>query len=164
MTSFKSGDDMLQILVKGVFVVLGLLVIAAFGMLLKMAADSRRMNVVLGVQNENLRPCPNSPNCVCSDMPLEDSHYIAPIADPDGSRWAMLIEKVNTMEGAELVHSETNYARFTFRTTLMGFMDDVEFHYRPAEGFIAVRSASRVGYSDWNANSKRINAVRSLLE
>jgi len=155
---------MLQILMKGLAVVVGLLVITATGMLIKMAADSRRMNVVVGIDNNVLRPCPGSPNCVCSDIPPDDTHYIVPIPDPDGSRWTSLVTRVSTMKGAELVFSNGDYAHFTFRTPLLGFIDDVEFHYRPAERSIAVRSASRVGYSDWNANSQRINAIRLMLE
>lgn len=155
---------MLQILMKGLAVVVGLLVLTATGMLMKMAADSRRMNAVVGIDNNALRPCPGSPNCVCSDVPTDDTHYIAPILDPDGTRWASLVSRVSTMKGAELVSSDGGYAHFTFRSPMLGFIDDVEFHYRPAEQSIAVRSASRVGYSDWNANSKRIDAVRLLLE
>lgn len=148
----------------GLLAFLVLLVIAGAGLFFKLAADSRNMTVELGLQEGRLMACPSSPNCVSSDEDALDSHYIAPIADPDGSRWDALVETVSRMDGAELVSLEGAYARFTFVTSLIGFMDDVEFHQRPEQGEIAVRSASRVGQGDLNANRKRIEAIRSELE
>ena len=45
----------------------------------------------------------------------------------------------------------------------MGFVDDVEFLKAEDEGLIHVRSASRVGRSDMNANRTRIEEIRSQL-
>ena len=146
-----------------ILAILILLLAAMIGMFVKLAADSRAMNVPSGLVDGNLRQCPPSPNCVSSEVAEDDSHYIAPIADADGSRWATLVASVSAMDGTELVTEEDNYAHFTFRTPMMGFVDDVEFHNRPAQQQIAVRSASRVGYSDWNANRKRIDAIRAAL-
>ena len=147
----------------GVLVILALLLAAMIGMFIKLAADSRAMKVPSGLVNGSLRQCPPSPNCVSSDVPPDDSHYIAPIADADGSRWATLVASVNAMDGTTLLTAEDDYAHFTFSTPMMGFVDDVEFHNRPGDLQIAVRSASRVGYSDWNANRRRIDAIRDVL-
>ncbi len=141
-----------------------LLTIGGVGLFFKLGADSRNMTVALGLQNGKLMPCPSSPNCVSSDEDALDSHYIAPIADFDGSRWSTLVETVSRMDGATLVSSDSTYARFTFVTSLIGFMDDVEFHHQPAQGEIAVRSASRVGQGDLNTNRNRIEAIRKELE
>ena len=35
---------------------------------------------------QGLSPCPNSPNCVCSDEPIESKQYIAPIASANAER------------------------------------------------------------------------------
>ncbi len=148
----------------GLVTLLVVLVIVGVGLFLKLGADSRKMTVELGLQDGRLTACPTSPNCVSSDEDALDSHYIAPIADPDGSRWNALVETVSDMDGAELVSSEGAYARFTFVTPLIGFMDDVEFHQRPEQGEIAVRSSSRVGRGDMNANRKRVEAIRSELK
>jgi uncharacterized protein (DUF1499 family) len=148
----------------GLLILVVLLVLAGTGLFYKLAADSRNMTVELGLQEGRLMPCLSSPNCVSSDEDPLDSHYIAPIADPDGSRWNALVDTIGRMEGAMLVSSESAYARFTFVTPLMGFMDDVEFHQRPEQGEIAVRSASRVGQGDLNANRNRVEAIRNALE
>lgn len=150
-------------ILKGIILIVGVLLIAAVVMFLKLAADSRKMTVTDGLENDQLRSCPASPNCVSSDMPVSDSHYVIPIADPGGTVWASLKDKISAMDGVELVHEDSNYLHFTFRSAVLGFIDDVEFYNRPANQEIAVRSASRVGYSDWNANSKRINRIRETL-
>jgi uncharacterized protein (DUF1499 family) len=141
-----------------------MLAILVFLLSLKLAADSRNMNVELSYQNGRLISCPSSPNCVSSDESIENSHYIEPFNDPGGFRWNGLVESVSSMSGATLVEKNSVYARFTFLTPLIGFMDDVEFHHRPERGEIAVRSASRVGYSDFNANRERIEVIRNVFE
>ena len=154
---------MLKMLLKIILVLLVLLVAGFAGMLVKLAADSRAMNVPSGLVDGRLRQCPPSPNCVTSETTADDSHYIAPIADADGSRWARLVDRISAVDGTELVTAEDDYAHFTFRTPVLGFIDDVEFHNRPEQQVIAVRSASRVGYGDMNTNRKRIDAIRALF-
>jgi uncharacterized protein (DUF1499 family) len=39
----------------------------------------------------------------------------------------------------------------------------VEFWLDPAAGVVQVRSASRLGYGDWGANRKRVEALRQRL-
>ena len=140
-------------------------VVAALVLLLvALAAQSRSMSVTLGITDGRLRACPATPNCVSSDAPEGDSHHIAPIADPTGEKWATLVATVSAMTGASLVDFDESYAHFTFTSNIIRFVDDVEFHYRPDVGEIAIRSASRVGRGDWNANRNRAEAVRALLE
>jgi uncharacterized protein (DUF1499 family) len=58
---------------------------------------------------------------------------------------------------------ETEYVRAEARTRLFRFVDDVEFHFRPEVGQIAMRSASRIGYSDLGENRRRLEEVRRVL-
>jgi uncharacterized protein (DUF1499 family) len=147
----------------GLLGLLGLLILAAAVALVKLAADSRAANVDAGLVRGRLADCPASPNCVSSDAAPDDSHHVAPIADPDGAVWQRLIGTVAAMDGATLVASDDRYAYFTFTTKLLRFVDDVEFHYRPDRGEIAVRSASRVGHGDLGANRRRVEQIRSRL-
>jgi uncharacterized protein (DUF1499 family) len=55
---------------------------------------------------------------------------------------------------------EPTYLRATFRSRLFGYEDDVEFRLDIAAGVVHVRSASRVGHSDFGANRKRVEALR----
>lgn len=104
-----------------------------------------------------------TPNCVSSQAPATDSHYIAPIELVDDYGWEALETLLSNMKGAVQVKREENYAYYTFQTPLLGFVDDVEFLKIDDEGVIHVRSASRVGRGDMNANRNRIEEIRSLL-
>ena len=63
--------------------------------------------------------------------------------------------------GAVVVSAQDKYIRSEFTSSLIGFVDDVEF-YIEASG-IQVRSASRLGHSDFGANRKRIESIRLAL-
>jgi uncharacterized protein (DUF1499 family) len=153
----------LKIFLKGFLLLLLLLALVFTGFLYQQAFSSRSMTIASGHENGRLLPCPESPNCVSSQISPDESHFIEPFEDADGSKWISLSASVNAMDGTELVRQAGNYAYFTFRTPLMGFVDDVEFYYTPESAVIHVRSASRVGYSDGDTNRNRIEAVRSAL-
>ena len=148
----------------GILVFLVLLAVVFTLMLFRLGAVSRSMDVSLGHDFGQLRSCPDSPNCVSSQAAPADSHYINAIADVDGSKWARLQIVLNGMDGASEVSFEDEYAYYTFQTKLMGFVDDVEFFYASDQAIIHVRSASRVGQSDLNANRKRVEMIRAALQ
>ena len=147
----------------GILIFLLLLAVVFTLMLFRLGAVSRSMDVSLGHDNGQLLACPDSPNCVSSQAELVDSHYINALEDLDGSKWARLGMVLNGMDGASQMGSEGNYTYYTFQTKLMGFVDDVEFFYAPDQSVIHVRSASRVGQSDMNANRKRVEMIRAAL-
>ena len=64
---------------------------------------------------------------------------------------------------ANIVDAGKNYLYAEFTSTIMGYVDDVEFLYDAASSVTHVRSASRLGYSDMGANRKRIEAIRNAL-
>ena len=45
----------------------------------------------------------------------------------------------------------------------MGFVDDVEFVVDPERSVIDVRSASRLGHSDFGVNRKRVETLRAAF-
>lgn len=112
-----------------------------------------------------LAPCPASPNCVSSDAPPSDGHYIAPlrVAGDPASTWQALIEHLQRLPRYTIVERRDDYLRAEARTRLLRFVDDVEFHLRADRGEIAMRSASRIGYSDLGANRRRLEAMREAV-
>ena len=123
-----------------------------------------RMPENLGVQDARLIACPDSPNCV-SSFETDEIHSIAAIAI-DGeaaAAWGALVEVVSGTERVEVIREEDGYLYAVYTTKLMRYRDDVEFMLDAGQGVIAVRSASRVGYGDMDANRNRIEAVRSAL-
>ena len=111
-----------------------------------------------------LEPCPDSPNCVCSEDARE-SHTIDPLSyeGDDAAAWSKLQSVLKNLGGKE-VRAGDEYLWFEFRTKLVGFVDDVECRLNPDKKQIEIRSASRVGYSDLGANRKRVNAIRKAFQ
>ena len=118
----------------------------------------------LGVRDGRLAPCPASPNCVSSQATDAD-HRVAPIAYTGDAAAALvrLAHMIAGQPGATIVAQHDGYIYATFQTPLMGFVDDVEFLVDPAQRVIQVRSASRLGTSDFGVNRKRIEALRAAL-
>ena len=125
-------------------------------------AGSRPKN--LGVEDQRLRPCPESPNCVSSDD--EDrTHAIAPfeLSGEPSDIWPRICEQLASAKDAKIVTQADDYLHIEFQSKVFGFVDDLELHLRPEKGLVAVRSASRLGYSDLGANRKRVEALRTVL-
>jgi uncharacterized protein (DUF1499 family) len=120
----------------------------------------------LGVRDGRFAPCRPTPNCVCSQAdPGDARHYVAPLAFAGGAREAMTAVRraIAGMPGATLVREEPNYLYAEFRSRLLGFVDDVEFTCDEAARAIHVRSASRLGRSDFGVNRARVEAIRARL-
>ena len=112
----------------------------------------------IGVRDGRLIACPESPNCVSSYESSEE-HAIAALDGNLNQVQQILV----AMDGANIVEQSNNYLYAEFTSSLMGFVDDVEFLYDATSNTTQVRSASRVGYSDMGANRSRIEAIRMQL-
>ena len=117
-----------------------------------------------GLIDGKLADCPSSPNCVCSDA-SDAGHRIDAflLAASPQAAWGAVRDVVVVMPRVQVVASTDTYLHAECRTWLMGFVDDLELHLRPDEGILAVRSASRTGYSDLGVNRRRIEDLRSAL-
>lgn len=123
-----------------------------------MFAGKRPTN--LGVKAGKLAPCPNTPNCVSSHS--EDrEHKIEPLPYTSLDNIKKVIE---SMERTTIMEESENYLYVEFKSRLMGFVDDVEFHKDDINQVIHVRSASRLGKSDLGVNRKRVEAIREKLQ
>lgn len=125
----------------------------------------------LGVQGGKLKRPSATPNSVTSqadlwpDHPMAANARIAPLAlVGDGPATLARIKSIiATTPGAQLVTEKPDYLYATFSTRLMKYTDDVEFWLDPKAGAVQVRSASRLGRRDFDANRSRIEAIRSQL-
>jgi uncharacterized protein (DUF1499 family) len=117
----------------------------------------------LGVRDGKLKPCPNKPNCVCSQAIGDAGHFVEPLRfEGEAARaWQALHSAIAGMERVQIVNDEAQYLYAEFTTRLMGYVDDAEFFLDAPNRLIHVRSASRLGHSDFNVNRQRIEAVRS---
>ena len=121
-----------------------------------------------GLYQGQFQPCPKKPNCVSSMVSKDDLvHFIEPIKYAPLSQAVArerLIKVLESQERTAFVSESETYLHLTFKTPLMRFTDDIEFYLPPDEPLIHVRSASRIGYSDWGTNRKRLEAIRSAFK
>ncbi len=117
-----------------------------------------------GLVEGELVACPDSPNCVSSDA-LDEKHQIAPLmfSIPAAEAWQLLKVQLATLPRTVVVTDQPGYLHVECRSAVFGFVDDLEFQLRAAQGHIAVRSAARSGYYDFGANRRRVEALRSAL-
>ena len=118
----------------------------------------------LGLHNQRLAPCPDTPNCVCSQYDSE-KHAIAPFVY-EGERQAAY-DKLLAILGAgkrvRIISKQDNYIHAEFTSLVFRFVDDVEFYFPTDQTIVHVRSASRIGHSDFGVNRKRVEHLRELF-
>lgn len=117
----------------------------------------------LGIHNGRLTDCPGRPNCVSSQASGQES-IVAPFQYQGGRQMAFkrLKKAAASLKRTKIVTETDNYLHIECKSAIMGFVDDLEFYF-PKEKIIHVRSASRLGYSDFNVNRKRIERLRKLF-
>ena len=120
--------------------------------------ESQNNTPLLGHVEGKLTPCPDKPNCVSSFA--EDNHKIDPLKGTQ--KVTELKNAILSLGGAKLEQEEDNYLRFSFKSKIFKFVDDLEFY--KTDSIWHVRSASRVGHSDMDANRKRVEKIRKLLQ
>ena len=116
----------------------------------------------LGIAEGELKACPDSPNCV-SSRSADEEHGIDPLALESSPTEAIAELKVIilAMDRATIITETDDYLHAEFKSSLFGFVDDVEFQIDAANKIIHVRSAARFGYSDLGVNRERIEAIRA---
>jgi uncharacterized protein (DUF1499 family) len=127
---------------------------------------SNKLPEGLGITDGELMSCPSSPNCVSTQASPEDlEHYAEPIVyTGDRMKTQLSIESFMLGKGnAHLVSSTLGYVHFEVKSPLVGYIDDVEFYLPAADSVVHVRSASRVGYSDFGVNRERVRQIKDLL-
>jgi len=116
----------------------------------------------LGVIGGRLAPCGRTPNCVSSQAdPADKEHYIAPIPF-QGDAIAAVRKAVESMPRARIISADSHYLYAEFRSALLRYVDDVEFHYDGS--VIHVRSASRLGRRDFGVNRARVEELRKRIK
>ena len=139
------------------------LVLLGFIVLIVMAIMSQKVPKTLGLKDGKLAPCPESPNCVCSEQvqSSDKKHFIQPI-QADKALWAKF-KTIIQEQGAEIITDDGNYVHATFSTPVFHYVDDVELRFDEAAGLIHVRSASRMGRSDFGVNRARVEKLKQAL-
>ncbi len=141
--------------------------IITIGFLLRLAGyavDSKKFSPA-GMVDGSLAKCPNSPNCISSELHEDDKHSVRAITLSSNLKknpWPLVKEIVEIM-GGFIVVEEKDYLAANFRSKTFKFVDDFELRWDELAGVLHVRSASRVGYSDLGENKRRIAEFKSRL-
>lgn len=111
-----------------------------------------------------IRTCPDSPNCV-SSLTESKKHFMPPwIFNGELSAVKETVkEKLLSLKRVKLISETENSLHFVFTSFLMRYKDDVWFYFDAEESKVHFKSASRVGYSDLGANSKRMKGLKKLI-
>ncbi len=152
---------LLVLLLLAVVVSLG----AQFGLL------SGRMPGDLGTRDGRLKPPSMRPNSVSSQAGLYPEHpqrayaQVEPLPVTDGGPQTLqrLRRIVEDMPNARVVRNDSGYLYVQFSSRWMRFVDDCEFWFDPRAGVVHVRSASRIGRTDFGANRARVEEIRARL-
>ena len=131
------------------------------GVLLAAILSLMSTTLPAGETTHILAPCPASPNCVSSKA-TDTEHFTEPLHfTGDASlAWNRLIAALGTESRLSIVEDTGSYLHAEARSLVFRFVDDVEFLLDSAHGVIQVRSASRVGYSDFGVNRRRVERIR----
>ncbi|NDV25737.1 DUF1499 domain-containing protein [Desulfovibrio sp. JC010] len=118
----------------------------------------------IGITGGKLSPCPDSPNCVSSQE--NDQKHATPAIKASGPSKQVMknLRKCVRKMGGKIKTPKGPYLHAEFRSKLFRFVDDLECVYDEVEGKIEVRSAARLGYSDFGVNRKRVEELRRLFE
>lgn len=146
-----------------IFIALILLLLLPVFMAMVLSLMSRQPPA-LGLQAGKLLPCGTRQNCVCSEYnsAAQQLNQVPPL-DANGLNLSeiqnVLMELLKQSQG-DILEQSPVYMRVAFSTPLLKFVDDVEFRIDMETATVQVRSASRVGHSDFGTNGKRIENLR----
>lgn len=146
------------------FIAFDLMVMGLVGVAVIARTDSPPETIGFGADDQ-LAPCPDSPNCVASQRAAPEQTL--PPLDYSGSRAearTRLLAIVENMPRSTVLANEESYLHIQFRSRVFGFGDDLEFYLPPDENSIYFRSAARMGYSDMGVNRERIEEIRAAFE
>jgi uncharacterized protein (DUF1499 family) len=147
---------------------IGLLVAGLVGLpvvVLAILSFCSRRPANLGAADGWLADCPDTLNCVCSQATQAD-HRIAPveITGSADEAWQRLKKVVIAMPNNKVVREDKGYLHVECTSRVFRFVDDLEFLMDAERRVIHCRSASRVGYSDWGVNRRRLKAIRRAFK
>jgi uncharacterized protein (DUF1499 family) len=129
-----------------------------------LSASSRRPSN-LGAIDGRLAPCPDKPNCVCTQA-ANEQHAIPPLRYTGSAVEALANLKavLAAQPRTTTITATDTYLHVECASRLFRFVDDVEFLIDDAHKVIHFRSASRAGRSDLGVNRQRMENIRKAFD
>ncbi len=119
-----------------------------------------------GLIDQRLSPCPDTPNCINSEFDNTTAHYFPPIPYQEQDTETLISRILSAIKesGGIITEQQDSYIAATYSSKLFRYIDDFEVRIDKAGQKIHIRSASRVGRSDFGINRKRAEQFTSLLQ
>lgn len=118
---------------------------------------------VIGISDDgSLHRCPESPNCV-SSLDTDDVHQIDVLQLGESTTIADIAASLQTLPHVTVVTQQDNYLHATYKSRVLGFIDDLELQVTEKPGVFDVRSAARLGVSDLGVNRERVETLKTRL-
>lgn len=133
-----------------------------FGLIILSGCSSTPENN--GMKPAKLSPCPDTPNCVNSQV--TDFHAVAPFVmrKADKANWNAIVAVVTAIPRTKVVEQTDGYLHVEVSTLIFRFTDDMELLLSDNGATIDIRSASRLGLSDMGVNGRRVENLRKELK
>lgn len=141
--------------------VLGLLTRVAIGLF---SSNREATGLTKTADNKaTLSGCDNLQNCTASTATKRRNLVKALDYDvPPEEVIETFSRLIESQSGTNIITKNSHYLHATYKTALLGYIDDLELLLDESTGVLNIRSASRLGQSDFGANRKRIEALREL--
>lgn len=114
--------------------------------------------------NNELKPCPISPNCISS---MENGYCaVEPfrLYDATSIDTEKLANLIKNLDERIVVSYSENHIHAEISSKVFGFVDDLDLIIDKEKQLIHLRSASRSGFYDFGVNRKRIENLRKFLK
>lgn len=115
-------------------------------------------------EKKKLPPCQDTPNCISSQA-TSKLHYIPPfkISGDPKKAWEQFRKAIKNHDRLVITHETETSLHAEVTSLLLHFVDDIDAFIDPKAGLIHIRSASRVGHSDFGVTRKRMEELRTQL-
>jgi len=147
----------------GFLFVAGVLLVVALILFVVNGCSGKRPDEI-GIGSSGLKGCLKSPNCVSSEA-KDEQHAIESFrlkGDPY-INWPLIQDEIRSMSRWVIITATDNYIHVECKSRIFRFVDDLELYFNSFNGIISIRSASRIGYSDFGANRQRVEVLRGKL-
>lgn len=130
-------------------------------LLLALTGCSGSAPVAGGISNGDVLPCPDTPNCV-STAETDTKQTISPLTYRGSREQAIVKLKkiINDLPNTKLRQEKDGYLWWECKSKIFGFIDDLEIYLPAKQQLIQIRSASRMGYSDFGVNRERVEKIK----
>lgn len=143
-------------------VLVGLVIVAVVAVAIGRLVSSIAPPPVLGLtEDEQLHPCPDSETCV-SSLADDERHAVDPLPCGPSDFDAVVQHAERVLDRVTVEEVEGRYAHLEARSFAFGFVDDVELH--ADRGAIQVRSAARLGGTDFGSNRERVQELYEAVD